>query len=146
MELTRARSFAITISTEEEATSFYSNPMHNMNEPRRFRSHRAALEAMTSLAEQRLDEVVNAWQEFLCWELERATKALDQPALKAALARARALSFNAFSLCTRPLFHLSISKRHFHHSVHHEERPEQNDENDVLLLRRRNPGGKSFAV
>jgi len=48
----------------------------------------AALEGMTSLAEQRLDEVTTAWQEYLCWELERATTALDQPALKLALAKA----------------------------------------------------------
>lgn len=50
-----------------------------------------ALEAMTTLAEQRLDEVNTAWQEYLCHELERATKALDQAALKKALARATAV-------------------------------------------------------
>ena len=55
-----------------------------------------ALEAITSLAEQRLDEVINAWQEYLCWELERATKALDQPTLKAALARATGVGMQPF--------------------------------------------------
>jgi len=39
----------------------------------------------------RSDEVNMAWQEYLCFELERATKALDQPALKVGLAKAAAI-------------------------------------------------------
>ena len=51
-----------------------------------------ALEGISDAAQRRLDEVGMAWQEFLCWELERASKPpSDQVALKSALARATAV-------------------------------------------------------
>jgi len=52
--------------------------------------HRA-LGEVDDEALQRSDEVNMAWQEYLCFELERATKALDQPALKVGLAKAAAI-------------------------------------------------------
>jgi len=51
-----------------------------------------ALEAISDHSHQRLDEVGMAWQEFLTYELERATKPpTDQAALKVALKRATAV-------------------------------------------------------
>jgi len=49
------------------------------------------LEAIEDAAQRRLDEVGMAWQEFLTYELEIATKDLDQSKLKTALARATAV-------------------------------------------------------
>ena len=51
-----------------------------------------ALEAIRESSQRRLDEVGMAWQEYLCWELERVAKPpSDQAALKSALARATAV-------------------------------------------------------
>ena len=67
-----------------------SNAACRLTEPHRFLAG-ARLEGIKDAAQQRLDEIGLAWQEYLCVELERAAKPpSDQAKLKIALTRATA--------------------------------------------------------